>query len=320
MSPWALVAAVYGAVLAASALVRPVPRRLLAASACLAYALVALGAGTMRQNVWVNLIAPAALLLAGYWLSGLFFHAPQRWLEARLLAADRALFRAVALDSILRRAPHWTIELLEGAYASISLVIAGGAIASAGAGLLALEHFWALVLAAELSCYVWLPWVRTRPPRVLEAPGVIEQRRASLRLLNAAVLERGSVQANTLPSGHVAGAVAAALGVLPVSRGLAAVMLIAAAAIALAATAGRYHYAVDCAAGALVAVLVWSLVGGSPIIARSSSPSMTSFSSSSRATFSSSSRFSIRIRRASVCASPTMSFTSSSMALAVSSL
>jgi PAP2 superfamily protein len=320
MSAWAIVAAVYGGALAAAALVRPLRRRLVTISACLAYVLLALGAGTIRQSLWFGLIAPAALLLSGYWLSGLFFHAPQRWLETRLLEFDRRLFGAASVDAMLQRAPHWTLELLEGAYASISLVIAAGAIAVGIASSEALEHFWTVVLAAELSCYVWLPWLRTRPPRALEAPGVIAQRRPFLRLLNAAVLDRGSVHANTLPSGHVAGAVAAALGVLPVSRGLAGIMLIVAAAIALAATAGRYHYAVDCAAGVLVAVLVWSLLGGSPIIARSSSPSMTSFSSSNRATFSSSSRFSIRMRRASAWASPTISFTSSSIAFAVSSL
>ena len=41
---------------------------------------------------------------------------------------------------------------------------------------------------------------------------------------------------------------------------LAVVVLVVASAIAFAATAGRYHYAVDCAAGALVAVLAWSVL------------------------------------------------------------
>ena len=113
MSHWAIVAAVYGAVLAASALARPVPRRFLAASACLAYLLLALGAGTMRQNIWIGLAAPAALLLGGYWLSGLLFHTPQRRLEKWLLESDRTLFRAMSLDAAIERAPQWTLELLE---------------------------------------------------------------------------------------------------------------------------------------------------------------------------------------------------------------
>ena len=259
MSHWAIVAAVYGAVLAASALVRPVPRRFLTASACLAYLLLALGADSMRQSIGVGLVAPPMLLLGGYWLSGLLFHAPQRRLEQWLLQSDRTLFRAVSLDAAMQRAPQWTLELLEASYASIYLVMAVGAIAAAIAGLEALERFWTLVLCAELACYGWLPWIRTRPPRTLEPPGVVARRSPRLRRLNGLVLDAGSVQANTLPSGHVAGAMAAALALLPVSVPLAIVGLIVAAAIAFAATAGRYHYAVDCVAGALVAVLAWSV-------------------------------------------------------------
>lgn len=259
MAPWAMIAAGYGAALAGCALGLRVPHRVLTASACIAYLLLALGAGTLRENIWVGLSAPAALLLGGYWLSGLLFHAPQSGLERWLLESDRAVFRAIALDSALQRAPLWTLELLEACYASVYLLITAGAIAAGMAGLQTLEHFWTLVLGAELACYVWLPWLRTRPPRALEPPGVIARRSPWLRRLNGVVLDAGSVQANTLPSGHVAGATAAALALLPVSLPLASVGLIAAAAIAFAATAGRYHYAVDCAAGALVAVLAWSV-------------------------------------------------------------
>ena len=260
MSPWAIVAAAYGAVLLGAAMLLPIPRRFVTVWACVAYLLLALGAGAMPRTMWVSLALPAALLLGGYWLSGFFFHAPQQWLEMRLLALDRRVFRATALDSVLERAPRWALEVLEGSYAAISVVIAGGAIVAALKGLPALEYFWTLVLAAELGCYIWLPWLRSRPPRALEAPGVIARRGPTLRKLNAVVLDRGSVHANTLPSGHVAGAVAAALGALPVNEAVALGLLTAAAAIAVAATAGRYHYAVDCAAGALVAVFVWSLV------------------------------------------------------------
>ena len=149
MPVWALVSAGYAAVLTVTALARPVRRRLPTVSAAVAYGLLALGAGTLPDNLWVSLIAPAALLLGGYWLSGLFFHAPQPWLETWLRRSDRRLFDALALDDRLRRAPAWTLETLEGAYATVSLVIATGAIAAAGAGLRALDDFWAIVLMAE---------------------------------------------------------------------------------------------------------------------------------------------------------------------------
>ena len=68
------------------------------------------------------------------------------------------------------------------------------------------------------------------------------------------------MQANTLPSGHVSGAVAAALGVMPIDAALGGLLLVVAGLIAVAAVAGRYHYAVDCVAGVAVSLAVWSLV------------------------------------------------------------
>ena len=260
MSAWAIVAVVYGVVLTVAALTLPIRRRVLVTTACLAYALLAIGAGTVRTALLFNLVAPGVFLLTGYWLSGCFFRDPQRWLEVRLLRWDRAIFRAIGLDRWLRTAPQWALEALEACYAAVYVVIGGGAIVAALAGSEAVSHFWLLVLTAELACYVWLPWLRSRPPRALEAPGAMAVRAPRLRRLNGAIVDRASVQANTLPSGHVAGATAAALGLLPVSAVLGAVLLVVALVIAAAATAGRYHYAVDCAAGALVAVFVWSVV------------------------------------------------------------
>jgi membrane-associated phospholipid phosphatase len=86
------------------------------------------------------------------------------------------------------------------------------------------------------------------------------QRAPILRRLNVSILDQASVQANTLPSGHVAGAVAAALGLWPVAPAAGLVLLVLAVAIAIAAVVGRYHYVVDCVAGASVALVVWSLM------------------------------------------------------------
>jgi membrane-associated phospholipid phosphatase len=73
------------------------------------------------------------------------------------------------------------------------------------------------------------------------------------------------VQANTIPSGHVAGAVAAGLAVISVSATAGWVLLGLALMIAVSAVVGRYHYAVDCVLGALVAVAAAFLVVRSPL-------------------------------------------------------
>jgi membrane-associated phospholipid phosphatase len=252
VAPWALAAAAYGALLTGAALTQPIHRRALAAAAAAAFALLALAAGTRPDSFSTQLLAPGALLLAGYWLSGLYFRDPQPWLESWLLRVDRHL----GADTIRARLPRAVNEMLELAYAGAYLLVAGGALYAATAGLEAVEHYWTLVLTSELASFAPLPWLRSRPPRTLEAAPPVS---VALRRLNLAITNNASIQANTLPSGHVAGAVAAALGVMAFDPLAGAWLMVLAVVIALAAVAGRYHYVVDCVAGAVVAAGVWLL-------------------------------------------------------------
>jgi membrane-associated phospholipid phosphatase len=111
-----------------------------------------------------------------------------------------------------------------------------------------------------------MPWLRSRPPRaVVTTHGSPEHERTGaangyLRRLNTLILDGASIQANTLPSGHVSGAVAAALGVMAVDVVVGSWLVVAAGLIAVAAVAGRYHYVVDCVAGAAVALVFSSLM------------------------------------------------------------
>jgi len=277
VTTWALAGAAYGLVLAFAALTQPIRRRHVALAAALAFTLAALAAGTLADSLWINLLVPGGLLLAGYWLSGFFFRDPQPWLEAWLLRVDHAM-RA---ERWMPWAPRPVAELLELSYALDYAVIGGGAIYAATFGTDAVAHYWGLVLASELASFAPMPWLRSRPPRVIELevadggfrakPGPPAKGRpsaepptarsaAAMRRLNTVILERASVQANTLPSGHVSGAVAAALGVMAVDMVAGAWLMVMAALIAIAATAGRYHYIVDCIAGATVALAFWLLL------------------------------------------------------------
>jgi membrane-associated phospholipid phosphatase len=182
------------------------------------------------------------------------FRDPQPWLEKWLEQTDHAVFTRLGVNRLLRTAPRWILELLEASYTADYLVVAAAALISASAGVGAISRYWTIVLAAELACYGALPFLRSRPPRALEVPGVMAQRAPRLRWLNTAILDRASVQANTIPSGHVAGAVAAALAVMSVSATAGWILMGMAVAIIASAIAGRYHYAVDCVLGAVVAV------------------------------------------------------------------
>ena len=257
MTIWGIAAGVYGLVLAFAAVTKPIARRQVALAAALAYAVVGFGAATL-VGFWANVCVPGVLLLAGYWLSGMFFRNPQPRLEERLLAIDQA----VGADHWLDRMPHWLSGLLEASYAAVYVVVGGGAIFAATAGIDAVAYYWSLVLTSELACYVTLPWLPSRPPRLLEPSVRTDVARGTTRIrrLNAIILDNASVQANTLPSGHVAGAVAAALGVMPIVATVGWAVMGVAGLIAVAAAAGRYHYVLDCATAAGVALAVWSLI------------------------------------------------------------
>ena len=117
------------------------------------------------------------------------------------------------------------------------------------------------MLVASFGCYGILPWLHTRPPRSIEPAGPIDQRSLALRRLNMAVLDQAAVQVNTLPSGHTATALAAALVVGELLPGLLPVLVALALAIALATVIGRYHYAVDTILGLAVGIARWWVSG-----------------------------------------------------------
>jgi membrane-associated phospholipid phosphatase len=214
----------------------------------------------LRVNAPIFAIIPLAVLLGGYRLSGLFFVSPMHTIERRLLAMDERLLRRTGVLAAYAASPRVAHEAFELAYLLVYPVIPAGVAALAiGGHADAIPRFWAIVLLAEFLSYGMMPWLQTRPPRALDVPGESMQRPSVIRRLNATVLDRGSIQANTIPSGHAAGAVATALAVADAMPTAGAVFLIVAACIVAATVLGRYHYLVDSILGIVVAVGAWSL-------------------------------------------------------------
>jgi membrane-associated phospholipid phosphatase len=200
-------------------------------------------------NVW---ILPPALLLLGYWTSGLLFVAPMPRAERLLARIDDDL----GVQAIAARMPRPLVELLEFAYSGVYLLIPIALWLALRQGV-RVDHFWTTILLTDYICFGMLPWVQTRPPR---AVGFDAPWRSSWRVVNLQMLNASSVQVNTFPSGHAAEALACAL---LVSGGPALVvvgMFAAAAAISAGTVYGRYHYAADALAGWAVALLVWTFV------------------------------------------------------------
>lgn len=113
------------------------------------------------------------------------------------------------------------------------------------------DRFWTAVLLAVFPCYGALPWLPTRPPRVVEGTAAGG---SAIRTLNLRVLERASVQLNTFPSGHVASAVATALVVAVALPAAGLLLAVVVAGIAAGSIVGRYHYLPDVLAGAAIAL------------------------------------------------------------------
>jgi membrane-associated phospholipid phosphatase len=119
------------------------------------------------------------------------------------------------------------------------------------------DRFWLAVLAAGFACYGCLPWLVSRPPRLVEE-GVVES--DPIALFNVGILRRVSHQMNTFPSGHVAVSVAASLSVFRIWPAGGIVMAAIAIGIAIGAVAGRYHYLLDVIVGAVVGIIAFVVV------------------------------------------------------------
>ena len=210
----------------------------------------------------LEVVLPSLILLIGYWLSGLLFVRPDPRLERWLLSADEIVLTRPGVLTWFRTAPRVVTEYFELSYLLVYVAVPAGAVTLAiGGHADQIARFWTVVLLAEFACYGMLPWIQTRPPRVLvDVESWGRGPRTPIRRLNHAIVGRASIQANTLPSGHAAGAFATALAVGATMPAAGAVFLILAVSIALATVLGRYHYVIDTVLGLLVAVIAWTLV------------------------------------------------------------
>ena len=253
MQNWQLASVVFLSYLAVVALL---PRGLAPGRRWQALAGVALGAATLAvslalaadgfANLW---LLPGAVLLLGYWSSGLLFVAPMPRVERWLAGLDESL----RIQSVAARCPRVVAEFLEFAYAGIYPLILIALYLAMRTGV-SPDRFWTTILVTDYICFGLLPWFQTRPPRSL---GFATPWRSAWRAINERILAGGSIQVNTFPSGHAAEGLAAALLVVDAPLPIAAWMFFNALAISAGAVLGRYHYAADAIAGWLVALLVW---------------------------------------------------------------
>ncbi len=249
---------IYFAALTIAAWLRPLPigRRIqmsvLGVLMCAAVAALAATAPALRD--WVS---PALAILAGYYVSGLFFVRPTPWFEAWLVEWDRRLLG----DPATRFAdwPRPFLAYLDVLYIGCFLLVPAGFAVLALTGRAAeANHYWTMVIAAELGSFLPLAVLQSRPPWMIERKAVLPDR--SVHHAASLMVENLTIRANTFPSGHVAGSLAVALAVIGVMPGAGLLFLALAASIALACVVGRYHFIIDVVAGVALTLVIWAAV------------------------------------------------------------
>jgi hypothetical protein len=211
--------------------------------------------GSWTTDFWLRLVVlPPMTLLVAYWCSGLLWVGPMKRIEGFFIRSDLRL----RVPQAAARLPRAASELLELAYAGIyPLIPVALVLHLLHAPKPDADRFWTVILVTDFICFGMLPWVQTRPPRALDAGSPW---RSTLRHFNLRLLGETSIGVNTVPSGHAAEALAVALLLTGAPWPVAASMWLAALAVSAGAVLGRYHFALDAAAGWAVALAVWTVV------------------------------------------------------------
>ncbi len=203
---------------------------------------------------WLRQWAPLAYILAGYVLSGYLFVVPSGAIESWLTGWDRRLLG----DPVTRFVgwPRLLVASLELIYMGCFLLLPAGLAILVYSGHVALvDRYWTMVMGAEFAAFAPLAFIQTRPPWAIERKPELADR--AIHRLASQMVQHLTIRVNTFPSGHAAGSLAVALAIVGALPWPGALLLILAAGICVACVVGRYHYVIDVAAGAAVALVLW---------------------------------------------------------------
>ena len=201
---------------------------------------------------------PAALLLIPYWQAGQFFTGPDARIQKWLAQTDEKVLRVLGRIIGSGENGGWA-RYFETAYLMCyPLVPIGLAVLYLGHHRAATDFYWIVVVLASDICFAVTIFVPAMPPRLIPEQAAESRIAANnVRKLNLEVLNRGSIQAITFPSAHVASTTAVALVLTRFLPMTGAIFLVIAASIAIGAFHGRYHYFLDVALGAIEAAAVY---------------------------------------------------------------
>jgi membrane-associated phospholipid phosphatase len=206
--------------------------------------------------------APLAATLAAYREMNWFTPAVRdHHLEQSWIAWDRLLLNHYGL----RGALELTGPVLPGFLELCYLLVYGVGPAVVVAAILS-EHrhktdeLWAAYLGGTLAAYALFPFFPSDPPRTVFAGQDLPNVVTWIRSVNLWIVGGYGIHSSVFPSAHVSSAFSAAWGLLTIfgKRSRAGWgMLAYACAVSVAVVYGRYHYAVDAAAGFAVSLMAF---------------------------------------------------------------
>ncbi len=210
---------------------------------------------------------PMGFILFAFREMGLFILPdPAHRLEQIWLGWDHALLGAWFRGAVEALGPGFP-ALLEIAYSTVYIVplLALAVIYFYGRHERA-GDFGFIVLLGVLLTYAQFPFWPSQPPRLLFPGQDVPSYSSVFREFNWWILGHYSIHSSVFPSGHVAAAYAAAIGLrrtLPEHKAAARWFFFGATVIAISTVYGRYHYFADAAAGFAMALfgaaLAWAI-------------------------------------------------------------
>lgn len=212
----------------------------------------------------------------GRYTVNMIFPGAPYWFEARLYAADVAVFGGIPARLLDPWVTPWLNELMHFFYWSYYIILIGGVVIAyigasgfrAGGRRLPAPGFEETITSLALafvSAFAFYPWLAARGPWESAATmqGLTPLDGFLFTWMMDRIIEHGAVSGNCFPSGHVAGAWAIVFGLAWTRqhRNMVRVGTFLSIGMTVACVYTRYHHAVDVPAG-FVAGLVGALVGG----------------------------------------------------------
>lgn len=185
----------------------------------------------------------------------------QRGLEQAWVVWDKWLLNDAGLKALIELAGPLLPGVLEISYSLVYVVPPLGLVMLYIYGHRErADSYLFQVMLGIAAVYALVPYFPSEPPWTVFPGEDYPSYLTIFRRFNGGLLRRSGIHTGVFPSAHVAGSFSVALALvrlLPERRWVGRFVLVVASLIAVATVYGRYHYAVDAAAGLAVACLAW---------------------------------------------------------------